>query len=236
MSPPAPILARLRAETREAHERLERLVPALEVRTLDAYAALLARHHGFHAPLERRLAAAARRLRGGPTPDGGAAEAGDPVAVAALDALDLPARWKAPLLARDLAELARRRGHSPPDLAALPVCTRLPAVDDLPGLLGTLYVLEGATLGGQLLLRHVGATLGLDAATGAAFHASYGARVGPMWRAFGRALDRAVAAADGRADGGGPAAGRVVAAAGGTFDALADWFADGAAPGGGAPA
>jgi len=43
-------------------------------------------------------------------------------------------------------------------------------------------VSEGATLGGRLILRNVGAHLGIDPQSGAAFFASYGDAVGPMWR------------------------------------------------------
>ena len=49
--------------------------------------------------------------------------------------------------------------------------------------LGTTYVLEGATLGGAVLLRSV-AELGITAQRGGAFLASYGSARGAMWRAF----------------------------------------------------
>ena len=49
------------------------------------------------------------------------------------------------------------------------------------------YVLEGATLGGQVIGRHAAAH-GLDAA-GLSFFRSYGADVGPMWRRFCEILE-----------------------------------------------
>lgn len=199
---PAPVMVRLRQATRAQHEQLERVMPSLEVATPAAYLALLRRQHGFYAPLEDRLLV----------------HAGD----ARIAALDLPARCKAPLLARDIAVVAARLGEDDA-VAALPLCEALPDVRTLPAALGALYVLEGATLGGQLMLRHVGASLGLDAAAGAAFYASYGAHVGPMWRTFGRTLAAVVAEADGDDTGSGACADAVVAAACATFDAFARW-------------
>jgi heme oxygenase len=54
---------------------------------------------------------------------------------------------------------------------------------------GRIYVLEGATLGGRTLLPVVASRVGVTAARGAAFLASYGAAVGEMWSRFGFALD-----------------------------------------------
>jgi heme oxygenase len=63
-------------------------------------------------------------------------------------------------------------------------------VPTLAHALGLLYVLEGATLGGQLLRRRLGPALGLTEERGLAFFTAYGAEVGPMWRAFADALAR----------------------------------------------
>ena len=41
---------------------------------------------------------------------------------------------------------------------------------------GCLYVMEGATLGGQVIGRHVRQTLGVTPETGGRFHAAYGDR------------------------------------------------------------
>jgi heme oxygenase (biliverdin-IX-beta and delta-forming) len=56
---------------------------------------------------------------------------------------------------------------------------------------GLLYLLEGSSLGGQLIARHLAATLGLTAANGAAGMAPYGAETGTLWRSFKRELDLA---------------------------------------------
>lgn len=160
-APPVAARLHLRDATRLLHERVEASVdlPA-RTRTRAGYRALLAALLGLHAPLERRLAAL-------DWPSAG---------------LDFEARRKAPLLAADLRALGV-------DPDAVPQRPLWPAVDGLAAGFGCLYVLEGATLGGQIIAREVERTLGLGPGSGASFFGSYGREVGPMWRAFGRALD-----------------------------------------------
>jgi heme oxygenase len=79
-------------------------------------------------------------------------------------------------------------------------------------------VLEGATLGGQVVRREVGRSLGLGTGTGCSFFGSYGDRVGEMWKEFCGAL-AAYAARDPSAEE------PLVAAAVETFDALDRWLA-----------
>lgn len=162
MTPAAPgARAFLRDATRPLHDRVEAAVD-LGARTRSAadYRALVAAFYGLHAPLEERLAAL-------PWDEAG---------------LDFGARRKAPLLRADLRALGL-------DPDAVPRCPDLPDAGTVAAGFGCLYVLEGSTLGGQLIARDVEATLGLDAGSGAAFFRSYGADVGPMWRSFTRALD-----------------------------------------------
>jgi heme oxygenase len=97
---------------------------------------------------------------------------------------DWPRRRKAPLLERDLCSA----GDSPDVVAALARCTNLPRIGGLPHALGCLYVLEGATLGGQVVLRHLTGVPSLEGVTWFSFLSSYGAEVGPMWREFGEFL------------------------------------------------
>jgi heme oxygenase (biliverdin-IX-beta and delta-forming) len=79
---------------------------------------------------------------------------------------------------------------------------------------GRLYVLEGSTLGGTFIDRHLTGLPGLAGVRLRAF-SPYGARTGAMWHAFrGVARDRV-------ARGGDPDV--MLASATGTFRALADW-------------
>lgn len=60
----------------------------------------------------------------------------------------------------------------------------MPDVNDLPGLLGAMYVMEGSTLGGQLIARHVETALRFSEGRGTAFFRGYGNRTGQMWKQF----------------------------------------------------
>ncbi len=146
---------------------MERLLPVLDPGlSVEEYRRLLERLYGFHAPLEAHLAALSEWQ-----------EAGFP----------LGPRLKCPLLRRDLLGL----GLSPIELSALAGCDALPQLDSFPRALGCLYVLEGATLGGQVISRHL-ARLDPEIAAHHAFFRGYGARTGAMWLAFRALLVRSV--------------------------------------------
>jgi heme oxygenase len=191
------ILELLKDQTRHLHDQVERTVdlPA-RLRSAERYTALLTRFYGFYGPLEDRLAAVEGSTSG----------------------LEFEARRKAPLLHDDLAVLGLGDG----ELLSLPRCGYLPTVTDTGDALGCLYVLEGATLGGQVVRRQVEQRLGLSPGRGCSFFGSYGERVGEMWREFRRFLEGYVTATPGAGD-------RVIAAAVGTFASLDRWVAEGAA-------
>jgi heme oxygenase len=161
-SPAAPrtLLLRLKSETRDVHESLERdlnlLRPDL---TLERYRSIVELFYGFHQPWEHAI---------------------KPVLAEHLPDF-AEARSKIPKLLEDLAFLGSQQ-------AQLPVCQALPACLEWPNLLGGLYVTEGATLGGQVISRQLEQMLGLSPRRGAAFFSSYGLQVGPMWRSFCAAL------------------------------------------------
>lgn len=185
----APVLARLRAETRAEHDAIEAALPLMGPGlTREGYRRLLARFLGVYRPLEAVLAGL-----------------GDWTA----QGIDLQARRKAPWLVADLRALGE------PDPAALPDCPGLPPLPGVAAGFGCLYVMEGATLGGQLIARHLRESLGLHDGNGARFHHGYGARNGAMWQSFRTAL-AAHATAPAVQD-------EVVAAAIATFRALRSW-------------
>jgi heme oxygenase len=158
------ILLMLKQQTKDRHEALERrLAPLLGPLAPYDYCRLLQAFYGFYLPIEQRLAA-----------------------VPGWEALglDIEQRRKAPRLAADL----RYQGMPDAALGDLPLCERLPELATLTQALGCAYVLEGATLGGQIITRHLRQQLGLDERRGGAFFGSYGNAVGPMWRAFQAAL------------------------------------------------
>lgn len=81
------------------------------------------------------------------------------------------------------------------DLAALglapPAAVRAPALGDEASALGALYVVEGSTLGGRVILRHLD-RLGLQPAR---YFSGYGEATGAMWKGFVTRLEAAPAAA-----------------------------------------
>ncbi len=182
----------LKWETRPHHERAERVVRLMEPDlTLDGYRRHLEALYGLYAPLEAALAA---RLED------------------RFPELRLAERWKLPLLAEDLRAL----GHDEASLARLPRLVRPPPLPGVPEALGSLYVLEGATLGGQVLLRHLQRHFEGVAVGSFAFFRAYGEAVGPMWKAFGEALTRACPEPE--------LAPQVVRGAQDTFEAFEAWL------------
>jgi heme oxygenase len=129
------------------------------------------------------------------------------LSAAAFADLPLSGRLKTPMLRLDLEALAVGE-------AGVGHCATLPDVSSPERAWGCLYVLEGATLGGQIITRHVRRTLRLTPRRGCAFFHSYGDRVGEMWRDFGRRLSAAeVRSAD-----------EVVRGARETFDCFYGWL------------
>ena len=91
-------------------------------------------------------------------------------------ALEMHKREKAPLLRADLIALGE------PAILPSPVFNlKLASVSHA---WGCLYVLEGSTLGGQVLSRRLSQSLGLTPSTGGAFLWAYGDQTGEMWRRF----------------------------------------------------
>lgn len=179
------MLARLRAATRLAHDRLE-AETGLMSRPFDraAYRRQLERFHGFWQGWQPAVATLLR------------------------DEEFLRPRRRLHLLAADLLSL----GLAPDAIAALPAC-RPPELGCAAAAMGSLYVMEGSTLGGRLILRHVERHLGLSG--GGSYFTGYGDRTGAMWRSFLARLDQWPAAE----------AERIVCGAKATFEQLGWWFA-----------
>ena len=193
------VLRRLRTETAQEHQAVEDTLDLLSPGlTRDRLADVLTRMHGFWLAAEASLDAWAR------------AEPADATAVT------WPGRRRATLFAADLATLG-----------APPAATRpaLPSVADTDAALGRLYVLEGSSLGGVFIDRHLATLPQLSDVGRLSAFSPYGEQTGAMWHAF-RTVTRARIADGGNAD-------RLVAAARETFGALAGWC--GAPAPGGAP-
>lgn len=103
----------------------------------------------------------------------------------------LPARWGEWLRARSRQRFLRQ------DLEVLGVAEAPAPVfaPSLPGAAaawGSLYVMEGSALGGQVITRHL-AEAGLHPHSGGAFFHGWGEATGAMWREFRGLLDQQVA-------------------------------------------
>ena len=81
-------------------------------------------------------------------------------------------------------------GLSNDTILVLPRAPVAPVVRDEADAFGVLYVLEGATLGGQIIARQLETALGVTKDSGGRFFWSHGAGVGTNWRRFVSALDR----------------------------------------------
>lgn len=96
---------------------------------------------------------------------------------------------------------------------------QLPAIHGMAEALGSLYVLEGSALGGQVISRHLRDQLGIEPHSGGAYFHGEGAATGTRWRDF-RAIVEAELAGDERA------LSQAVHAAARTFEALLATFQD----------
>ena len=161
-----PLSQRLRDRTTESHERIEAALDLLNDHfTLDRYATLLERWHGFEWTWDR----VAAETFGSVLPPG-----------------FLQARRRLSMVRADLKVC----GRSPARIAALPAVP----IDALPwhdksGALGVLYVIEGSTLGGKHVAKFVTGRLPLTAEHGVAYFSSYGDQTGVRWRETKAVLD-----------------------------------------------
>jgi len=157
------IMAKLKEATRDQHENLENTVDVMgEVFSLENYKKLLTKFYRFYAAIEPKVAENDLQSAG----------------------FDFEARRKTPLLEKDLEAL----GILETVRSEVPLWNGLPDVSTLAKAFGSIYVMEGATLGGQVITRHLEKDFGLTAENGAAFFNSYGASVGPMWKSFKETL------------------------------------------------
>ena len=147
----------LRRGTAELHQLLEtRMDIAGRLGSVTSYRDLLQRFLGVLDPLEAQVST-----------------------FSWPPALQVEARRKAPLIRADLrvlgCECEAYHTLGAPDPVKLPCQAAA---------FGCLYVLEGSTLGGRLILKQVQDALGFNAGHGACFFAGYGGQTGAMWTSF----------------------------------------------------
>ena len=182
------LFERLKSETGPAHERIEREIRLPErLRSREAYAGLLKRFYGFHAIWEAEV-------------QRGLADPGF-----------FDRRRKTHLLVCDLRAL----GTEDATIKRLPLCRPMPPMPTRAAALGSMYVVEGSTLGGAVISKEVEQALGLSVQSGCAYFRSYGADVGRMWTRFRTHLLAHSSPCDEN---------EIIAAANATFETLRIWL------------
>lgn len=182
------ILERLKLETAAEHAEIESatriMAPEL---SLIEYRRYLESTFGFYKVAEERLCQAG-----------------------VWEVLVLPAaeRLKLPLLVRDLELLGDT------NWAEVETCRTPPPWPSLAEAVGGAYVLEGSTLGGRVISRHIRQRFGDDVPR--AFLECYGEKTGENWQSFRAALTRFATSRE--------TADRVVAGAQETFRAFTRWL------------
>lgn len=158
----ATMLDRLRQETSEEHRRVEALLDLMSPElNLDRYCRILKAFYVAMAPLENAIAEAC------PARHRGLWEG----------------RSKAWRLQVDLESLNETPNNMP-----VPVI-RMPDLADASLWLGALYVVEGSTLGGQVICRHLERHFGWSHGRGYSYFRGYGERTAERWRQVIQALE-----------------------------------------------
>jgi heme oxygenase (biliverdin-IX-beta and delta-forming) len=152
------ILAKLKESTREQHVDLEQTIDIMgQMNSIKNYKSLLIKFYRFYAAIESELGKLDWKLV----------------------SYDFEERRKIPKIEKDLAVLGileEARNAS--------VYNGLPNLDSIKSAFGSLYVVEGASLGGQIINRHLKQKLDLSPENGGAFFSGYGEKTGEMWKEF----------------------------------------------------
>ncbi|WDH82198.1 biliverdin-producing heme oxygenase [Paenibacillus urinalis] len=164
------IMEQLRKETAEEHDRIEQndYAKAIMNHTLNKadYQAYLEKFYGFILPIEQKI----EQLDG-------VQELG----------IDMKHRAKSPLLEQDLAYLSSNRQQ-------VPLCSEIPEIALTEQLLGYLYVIEGSTLGGQVITRKLREHLALEPGAGLSYFNAYGQDTRVAWKELSGIMNSAAEA------------------------------------------
>ncbi|WP_294821067.1 biliverdin-producing heme oxygenase [uncultured Flavobacterium sp.] len=161
---PAPLLDNLRQATAQSHQDLESLPVSASIMdphvTKQQYSAYLALMRDVVADTEENIFPLIENI-----------------------IHDLKQRTKTDLIGADLKAL----GAIVPDTHLKPLTRNLKEISE-GFALGIMYVVEGSSLGGRVILKNITTALGFDAENGAGYFAGYGGQTGSTWRLFLAAL------------------------------------------------
>lgn len=162
---PLSLLEQLKRDTKPSHQQLEsNLNISQRLQTKESYRSLLELFYGVYAAYGLQLQDLTPSL--------------------APWLPNLPQRL--PFRLQNLKQDLALAGQVQPGALRLAALTPNPG---LPEFFGAMYVLEGSTLGGQVLARLILQNLNLTPENGAAFFAAYGQDTLAMWKAFCQALE-----------------------------------------------
>ncbi len=154
---------RLKVETAASHKDTEKTLHFEKtISSKESYLKLLKGFYGFYLPVEKDL-----------LKFGGEFEA---------MGIQIRQRLKSDLLTQDMRSLGLN------ETSAIKVCPSIPRISSLASAMGVLYVLEGSTMGGQIISKKLREALILE--TDKSFHNPYGKETMPMWMGFKGALDK----------------------------------------------
>lgn len=158
------ILEKLRAETRADHDELEAIGLSEKIMngtlTPDEYKKLVRVHYLVHRSLEKQLEKQNVQQY--------------------FPELRYEERKKLPLIRKDIAEL----GMDETDLQRESPAGDLPDPEVPYGLLGTMYVMEGATLGGMVIVKSLRKNDHLKEIDTFHYFGCYGGETGTQWKQF----------------------------------------------------
>lgn len=150
------LLDHLRVKTHASHQAVEKLlIPRFKnLNGRQDYMALLQLFYGYFAPLEQ---SAFPYIHQQTVPD-------------------LAARRKSAALLNDMQWLSGTQ--------ICDMCNDLPEIADEADALAAMYVLEGSTLGGRVIMKMVTTQLQFNSAAGTEFFNGYGEDTGRRWTSF----------------------------------------------------
>jgi len=164
-----PLLLKIKEQTKEKHISLEQqpLLHSLTASDLDhaQYLKILVKFYGFFSPLEKKI---------------------NDFQLIHHFLPDFARRRKASALLADIDIVSKKENSAP----VLYECEDLPQVSNTAEAFGSLYVMEGSTLGGRFIYKNLEKNLRLDKQDGALFFYGYGDETGSKWKEFQAGLSR----------------------------------------------
>lgn len=163
------IMEQLRKETAEDHDSIEQNAYAKAIMnqtlTKSEYVAYLEKFYGFILPIEQKIQSLAFVQELG---------------------IDMKLRAKTPLLEKDLDNISSK------ERTQIPICDEIPSIAAPGQLLGYLYVIEGSTLGGQIITRKLKEHLSLDPEAGLSYFNAYGQETRSVWKELAEVMNKSV--------------------------------------------